>query len=502
SDGEGTIRDVVFDQNAAADDGGAIYSEGTFARVTVEDSSFTGNTADTGGAIYNQDASTTVVTRSTFTGNVANTRGGGIYNQNDGAFTLEHSRMEDNRAEGAGFSRDGGAVFTQNTSSFTIVRSVLANNEAQDAGGAIFVQNDSALAISDTTISGNTASGTAASDGGGAIYANNDSALLIARSTLSGNTSAGDAGGISRNNDGQLLMHNSTVSGNTAGGNGGGIIFDSFGGGAFIALESSTVAGNSAVGLGGGIYNEGDPLQEAGFERSIIASNTAAGAANDCATDGTGVFVSNGFNLDSTGTCGLGAPGDIANGNPALGPLADNGGPTETRALLTGSDAIDAAGNCTSPVIDQRGVDRPLGAACDIGAYEASPPVAVPDTTPPVLTLGGDKKQKVGRLKVEVSCDEACTATGGGKITVRKGTGKGKGKRKMKKKSFKLEDTSKDLAAGETKNLKLKPGGKKKRRKLKRAVKRAGKGKAEVTVTVTDQSGNSAKEKLSVKVKP
>jgi hypothetical protein len=98
-------------------------------------------------------------------------------------------------------------------------------------------------------------------------------------------------------------------------------------------------------------------------------------SGGDCAGD---AITSYGYNLDSDGSCGLNAPSDRT-ADPQLAPLRDNGGPTETRALLFGSPAIDAipVENCTdrlgTPIAaDQRGVPRPQGAACDIGAYEAT----------------------------------------------------------------------------------------------------------------------------------
>ena len=90
-----------------------------------------------------------------------------------------------------------------------------------------------------------------------------------------------------------------------------------------------------------------------------------------------GAIVSAGHNLDGDGTCNLTAAGDISAVDPLLGPLADNGGPTETHELLPGSPAIDAiaVADCVDldgePVVtDQRGVARPQGVACDIGAFE------------------------------------------------------------------------------------------------------------------------------------
>src|SRR5207244_12405888 len=91
-------------------------------------------------------------------------------------------------------------------------------------------------------------------------------------------------------------------------------------------------------------------------------------APDNCA----GGVTSAGHNLESANTCGLKKPGDMKNRNPKLGTLASNGGPTRTLALRKGSPAIDAAVKC--PATDQRGVRRPRGRACDIGAYEANVP--------------------------------------------------------------------------------------------------------------------------------
>ena len=133
-----------------------------------------------------------------------------------------------------------------------------------------------------------------------------------------------------------------------------------------MSLSSSTVSHNQAAD-GGGIYSHG-PVN---LLNTIVASQPAGG---DCG--GTGMRISQGHNLDSDGTCIIGgAIGDITDPDPLLGPLQDNGGPTETHALLPGSPAIDAGDDATCPVADQRGVPRPPEkdgdtTSCDIGAYE------------------------------------------------------------------------------------------------------------------------------------
>jgi hypothetical protein len=104
-----------------------------------------------------------------------------------------------------------------------------------------------------------------------------------------------------------------------------------------------------------------------------IVANSSTGS--NCA--GT-ISESFGHNLDSANSCKFTAVGDLTKTDPNLGSLADNGGPTQTMALLSGSPATDAGGTTATgcPAVDQRGVARPDesadAGACDIGAYEGS----------------------------------------------------------------------------------------------------------------------------------
>jgi hypothetical protein len=97
---------------------------------------------------------------------------------------------------------------------------------------------------------------------------------------------------------------------------------------------------------------------------NTIISNSPVGG--NC----SGIMTSQGYNLDSGNTCGLAGSTDLSNTDPKIGPLQDNGGPTFTHALLSGSPAIDQGDNTNCPATDQRGVSRPKGSSCDIGAYE------------------------------------------------------------------------------------------------------------------------------------
>ena len=100
----------------------------------------------------------------------------------------------------------------------------------------------------------------------------------------------------------------------------------------------------------------------------------ADNGVDNCNIVAGGGISSLGHNLTDDGTCGFIAPGDLVVPDAMLGPLQDNGGPTETHDLLPGSPAIDAGSvNCPPPATDQRGEARPQGAKCDIGAVEYVP---------------------------------------------------------------------------------------------------------------------------------
>lgn len=174
-------------------------------------------------------------------------------------------------------------------------------------------------------------------------------------------------GGI--NNGGTLTINQCTLSGNTAfhtefgGGAGGGIANEGT-----LTISNGTVSGNSANN-GGGIYNTATAI----LQNSIVANSSSGG---NC----SGTVTSNGYNLSSDSSCNFNGPGDLNNTDPKLGPLQNNGGPTQTQALLTGSPAIDAGNpaGCTDGLghllkTDQRGAPRPDKedtGGCDIGAYE------------------------------------------------------------------------------------------------------------------------------------
>jgi hypothetical protein len=276
----------------------------------------------------------------------------------------------------AGFPRGGGIY---NLGTLRITNSAVIRNTVTSqcyelcpvSGGGIYNHVGATLTISDSSITGNLASASCRQGGcgagGGGIFSGGT--LTISNSTLSGNTAhsvfrggnGGSGGGIL--NDGTLTINNSTFSSNSALGAGGGI-FDP----GVATVNNSTFNGNTAP-TGGGIWT----LSSLTLQNSIVANSPSGG---NC----SGTMTSKGYNLSSDATCNFSGPGDMNNINPNIGPLQNNGGPTQTMALLPGSPAIDAGNptGCTDSLghllkTDQRGDPRPNiedTGGCDMGAYE------------------------------------------------------------------------------------------------------------------------------------
>jgi VCBS repeat-containing protein len=249
----------------------------------------------------------------------------------------------------------GGAIASD--ARLTILDSRFETNSASNSGGAIYIGGSGAVTvIRNSTFTGNTSSG------GGAIK--NHQVMTIESSTFSGNTALsagqGQGGAIDNNGGGDLTLVNSTLTGNVS--VFGGAIYNA----ETITVRNSTLAGNTG-GFGGGAFTFGSV---ASFENTIIAGNTASTEGPD--VDGPGRSLGHNLVGNTANSTGFSAGvGDLLNVDPKLGALADNGGPTQTMALLAGSPAIDAANTATAPATDQRGVSRPQGPAADIGAFEA-----------------------------------------------------------------------------------------------------------------------------------
>ncbi|MGI8856293.1 MAG: beta strand repeat-containing protein [Thermomicrobiales bacterium] len=247
-----------------------------------------------------------------------------------------------------------------NSGTLTVTSVVLTQNSASIDGGAIV--NVGTLTVQDSTLSGNSAG-----NGGGGM--DGTGATTVERSTLSGNSAGAGGGGGAIRNGGPLTVTNSTIAGNTSPFSGGIQVQGT------LTVTNSTIAGNTGGRGAGGIEND---FNLASLANTIVAGNTGGdlggGAFNgsynliDDAATGTG------FSDGASGNI-IGHPAGLAAG------LADNGGPTQTIALLPGSPAIDAGTNAAitnppftgPPFTDQRGVGFPriVDSTVDIGAFES-----------------------------------------------------------------------------------------------------------------------------------
>jgi predicted outer membrane repeat protein len=330
--------------------GGGIYNY--FGTLNVTNSTFSGNSAaNSGGGIYNDTGGMLAVTNSTFSGNIAARGAGDIYNA--GMLTVTNSSFSGDIVGTNGWDRGG----INNYGTLNVTNSTFLSNSTYFYGGGI--NNYGTLTVTNSTFSGNSA----ANLGGGI---NNTGMLNVTNSTFSGNyASLGGAinnygGGI--HNSGTLTVTNSTFSGNNATDSGGGIYNNYYG---TLNVTNSTFSGNSAANSGGGIYNSG----MLNMTNNIIAESPQGG---DCVNIGS-TISSNNLIKDAVHSCGRtnGTKGNIIGLDPLLGSLANNGGSTLTFALLPSSPAINTGNNITCPDADQRGVKRPQGGICDIGAVES-----------------------------------------------------------------------------------------------------------------------------------
>jgi CSLREA domain-containing protein len=255
----------------------------------------------------------------------------------------------------------GGGVLNQGTA--TLERLSILHNTA-DGGGGVFTIPGTHLTVHDSLIAGNTAF-----EGGGIRI---DSGAEIVNTTITDNTLRVPSDDYAAHPKGLVVPAVDEISGY-----GGGIDHR---GGDDVAIINSTITDNHAVKGGGGV-NSGQgyapvsdrvELGRVRLRNSIIAHNTSAAGPRDCHVKDQ-IIESVGHNLDGDGSCFLTAAGDLPSRDPLLGRLADNGGPTATQALPAGSPAIDAGAADGCPQHDQRGVARPQGGACDIGAYERVP---------------------------------------------------------------------------------------------------------------------------------
>lgn len=390
-DGDLTLTDVSI-TGCVASFGGGIYKTGD-GTIEIVDSTISDNYADnSAGALYNNGVGDLIITNSTFDGNSAGDDGGVGEIGNDGNITITDSTFSNNTADGK-----GGAFYITSdvTGDVSISGSTFSDNAANNGGGgAIYADNDGSFTISSSTFSGNYSS-----QWGGALYMGSDAQVItITDSLFAGNTSFSAGGALDFDaNDQIVTISNSTFVDNTSLDSDGGAIWKENGGS--LTINMSTITENSAANGGGGLFFYdliGVDQGNVTITGTILAGNTGAeGAADDLGTYvlatspvatisdsilgvvDADITVTASNNIDAT------APGFVL----GLDALADNGGATETMALLTGSPAIDA-GPATVPTFagndfDQRGTPyvRVYNGQSDIGAFESQP-----DPTPATTT--------------------------------------------------------------------------------------------------------------------
>lgn len=342
-----TINNVHFSGNHSFQ-GGGLFSA---APVSISNSVFTGNYADYGGGAYTEGGSTTLA-NTTFSNNRAAYDGGGLHSTNGPVIT--HTAFADNKAgtNGGGFYVNGSA---------TLSDIVFDHNRGGNLGGGMTVGGVSPLTITRATFLNNYGP---TSGGGLAAW---DGNVVVSDSVFSGN-SAWYGGALGIGNGGNWIVNNVSVVGNYAIGAAGGIDTASA-----MILTNATVAGNYTTesnSYGGGIVAHGTME----IRNSIVWGNHDAGmygnlSHNICPGDFSGCsWPSITYSDVQFGWSGTGN----INADPLLLPLGYYGGDIKTAGLQAGSPAIDAADDASCATSDARGVLRPQGAHCDMGAFEAS----------------------------------------------------------------------------------------------------------------------------------
>jgi predicted outer membrane repeat protein len=423
-DGNGhTIRQTCFEKRVLRQDGTGYLllknvtltrggSDGPGAAVTtrgeieVVDSKVTQNLAEEpGGGIFSMRRATIV--RSVITGNLANDDGGGVYARRGGVQVFD-SIVSSNLVDGS-----GGAIGS--TGDILVVRSHVDGNTTDGDGGAIYADEDGDVTVIDSTVDGSDADGP-----GGAIWTL-DGDVTVVNSTLNGNRADDRGGAIGGEADvtvinstivrnaavahvgggiwarGDLFVANSTISNNYAEGQGGGVL-----GRGVVRLYYATILDNVAsvaanVGAGERLESFGSII---GPARTTGVTGDVQPTERNCRVTGSDSF---GHNFVTDTTCGLDDPSDIVGqGSPMLGPLVEDERSGEIQLEIrlpeAGSPVIDRIpeADCRFGPFDnaleserhlegiiedrlaligkdQRGVSRPQGPACDVGAVEVEP---------------------------------------------------------------------------------------------------------------------------------
>lgn len=341
-----------------------------------------------GGGIYIAKDSNVILTNIYIESNSASSNGGGVFNA--GTLTINQGSIIGNSANGSMNDYGKGGGICNYEGNLTLDNSFVGSNHVAPGsnsqyggyGGGIYnyqgitTINTSAVVVNSAERSKGNGSLTTYPALGGGIYNSKNGIMFINNSGVYGNQVDGNGAGINNNRYSKLTITNSTISDNSAFGDqgiGGGIV--NF---AVINLTNVTITSNTASIIRGGVdHNEIDDSVVNSRNTIIAGNNISNGFGGLSPDDFHGKLTSYGFNLigNTTGMTITGiSTGNLLNTNPLLDPnLVNNGGPTLTHALLSGSPAINAGDNTNASLTDQRGFARIVGGTIDIGAFEFAP---------------------------------------------------------------------------------------------------------------------------------
>lgn len=329
-------------------------------------------------AIFQIDAGINVaMNRLRLTKGNNNSDGGAIIN--NGALTIKDSSIDDNVS-----LKQGGGIMS--SGSLSILSSTILTNTAATNGGGIM--SSGSLSISSSTISGNTA----ATNGGG-LYLETGNSSISSSAVISNTTSQNGSG---NNGGGIYTSTNVKITNGTLSGNNGGAIYSTDS--SISTLSYVTVSNTNASGDGTIVLDGSSTLV---MSNTVIIGNT--GSYYDVRCRSAQNITSNGFNItENISDCTSSWQStDIfpKQWQTVLSGLGPHGGPTYTHALLPGSPAIDVGSCYRGDLLDQRGLKRPVGSACDVGAYEY--PSNSPN--PPMITgMGGQISYSTNSTPVSI----------------------------------------------------------------------------------------------------
>jgi hypothetical protein len=405
-----TLVDTVVRNNRArgedGDGGGIAVRNGV---VSIKGGRLEGNTAEHGGGLSvsmaTVDVTDTIITRNTATLH----RGGGVLNE-AGTLTLTDVILSENKNGFPPLQGEVGepvpplAAGLYNTASgvATLVGVTLRENDGLERGAGtaslvtlgkltlhsstvraprntlgVWIAGEGSATVTDTLLTGGAANvfacpGTltanrVAFSGAGSFNLFLGGNASLVNSTINGAISSDiDDNALVSVFVGSALSEDTTMSCGEAG---------------TVSFLNSTIASDQGRGQ---IFVRGKDYKVT-LKNTIVSSPGLL-----CFTEDDGQIVSEGFNIASDNSCGLKGPGDKPDTDPKLGPLRYNGGPTPTRAPLAASLAVDNGTTVGCPAIDQRGVSRPRGASCDMGAFELGALVAAVGLNETSFTEGDD----------------------------------------------------------------------------------------------------------------